>query len=313
MTNKKKKITLADSGVDYDPVPHEYFFKGKQLKGITGTLINLAYPKGDTYKNISEEVLNHAADRGSACHQAVGNYYDIGISSTGYEDIVAKAKELLESQELTPIRFEYVVTDYKNYASPIDIVCINAKNEICIVDMKFTAKLHYPQVTLQTSIYKRWFSLVNPKLTAKHQYVLWIHTNDSHEVLDNGIFELDTVDDAFIDDLIDCDTNGKPFDIGKYYGDLPSKVADVEGYLVKLQQLVKEKTEEMDNIKAGLCELMEKYNIKQYSSAHIQLTRVTQKPRVSFDSAKFKKDHEDMYNEYTKTSKVKPSVRITIK
>lgn len=310
---KKKEIILADSGVDYDPVPHEYFYKGKQLKGITGTLIERAYPKGDTYKNVSDEVLNHAADRGSACHQAVGNYYDIGISSTGYEEIVGRAKELLDSQELTPIRFEYVVTDYKNYASPIDIVCVNAKNEICIVDMKFTAKLHYPQVTLQTSIYKRWFSLVNPKLAAKHQYVLWIHTNDDHEVLDNGIFELDTVDDAFIDDLIDCDMNDKTFDIGKYYGDLPRKVSDVEGYLVKLQQLVKEKTEEMDNIKAGLCELMEKYNVKQYSSAHIQLTRVTPKPRVSFDTARFKKEHEDMYNEYTKISEVKPSVKITIK
>lgn len=309
----KKEIILADSGVDYNVAEHTYHYKGKQLKGITGTLIERAYPKGDTYKNISDDVLNHAADRGSACHQAVGNYYDIGISSTGYEEIVAKAKELLDSQELTPIRFEYVVTDYKNYASPIDIVCVNAKNEICIVDMKFTAKLHYPQVTLQTSIYKRWFRLVNPKLSAKHQYALWIHTNDDHEVLDSGIFELETVDDAFIDDLIDCDTNNKTFDIGKYYGDLPAKVADIESYLVSLQRLVKEKTEEMESIKAGLCDLMMKYNVKQYSSAHIQLTRVTPKPRVSFDQARFKKEHADLFYEYTKIAVVKPSIRITIK
>ena len=310
---KKKNIVLAESGVDYDPVPHTYSYKGKELKGITGTLINLAYPKSKTYKDIPEEILNHAAERGSACHQAVGNYYDVGISSTGYEGIVDKAVELLKSKELTPIRFEYVVTDYKNYASPIDIVCVNAKDEICIVDMKFTAKLHYPEVTLQTSIYKRWFSVVNPKLKAKHQYVLWIHTNDDHEVLDNGIFELDTVDDAFIDDLIDCDTNDKKFDIAKYYGDLPAKVADVEGYIVTLEKLIKEKTEEMDNIKAGLCELMNKYNIKQYSSAHIQLTRVTPKPRISFDQKRFKEEHADLFEQYTKTTEVKPSIRLTIK
>ena len=224
-----------------------------------------------------------------------------------------KARELLESEKLTPIRFEYVVTDYKNYASPIDIVCVNDKNEICIVDMKFTAKLHYPEVTLQTSIYKRWFSVVNPKLKAKHQYVLWIHTNDNHEVLDNGIFELDTVDDTFIDDLIDCDINGKKFDIAKYYGDLPAQVADVESYLVNLEKLVKEKTDEMNNIKAGLCELMDKYNIKQYSSAHIQLTRVTPKPRVTFDQKKFKEEHADLFEQYTKTTEVKPSIRLTIK
>ena len=310
---KNKNIILAESGVDYDPVPHTYSYKGKELKGITGTLINLAYPKSKIYKDIPEEILNHAAERGSACHQAVGNYYDVGISSTGYEDIVSKAVELLESKELTPIRFEYVVTDYKNYASPIDIVCVNTKNEICIVDMKFTAKLHYPEVTLQTSIYKRWFSVVNPKLKAKHQYVLWIHTNDDHEVLDNGIFELDTVDDAFIDDLIDCDTNDKKFDIAKYYGDLPAKVADVEGYIVTLEKLIKEKTEEMDTLKDGLCKLMEQYNIKSYSSQHLQLTRVLPKARQSFDTTRFKKYHKDLYEEYIKTSQVKSSIRITIK
>lgn len=310
---KGKKIELADSGIDYNTTDHTYHLGDKELKGITGTLIELAYPKEKSYGGISDDVMQHAAERGSACHQAVGNYYSVGIPSTGYEKITEKAKELLDRQGLIPIRFEYVVTDFKNYASPIDIVCVNKKNEICIVDMKFTSKLHYPQVELQTSIYKRFFTIVNHKLKAKHLYVLWIHTNDALDVKDCGIYELEPVDDKFIDDLIECDTNGKTFSIEKYYGTLPSQVANVEDYLVKLQQLVKEKTDEMNNIKEGLCAIMEQYNVKQYSSQHLQLTRVTPKPRISFDTARFKEDHADLYNEYTKTSEVKPSVRITIK
>lgn len=310
---KTKGIVLQDSGVIYDPVPHTYSYQGKPLQGITGTLINRAYPKDETYANISEAVFNHAAERGSACHQAVGNYYDIGMASTGFEGIVAEAKRLLESQGLKPIRFEYVVTDFEHYASPIDIVCVNEKNEICIVDMKYTAKLHYEQVTLQTSIYKRFFHLVNPKLQAKHLYVLWTHTNDNHDILDSGIYELTPVEDSFIDDLIKADVDNTTFDIQKYYGPVPAAVNKVEDYLSSLAAEVKTKTDELNKIKEGLCQLMLDNGVKQYSSVRIQLTTVIPKPRKTFDSAAFKKDHADLYEQYCKTSETKPSVRLTIK
>lgn len=310
---KGKEIILADSGVDYNVADHTYHLNGKKLDGITDTLINLAYPKSDTYATVSDEMMNHAAERGTKCHEAVGNLYTVGLPSTGFEEITDKARELLESQSLTPIRFEYVVTDFKHYASPIDIVCVNDKGEICIVDMKFTYKLHYPQVELQTSIYKRFFTLVNPKLKAKHLYVLWIHTSDALDVRECGIYELEPVDDTFLDDLIDCNINDKPFNISKYYGELPAKVAEVEKRLVTLQKLIKEKTEEMNNIKDILFDTMQKCNAKHYTTLHLQLTRVTPKPRVTFDSKKFKEEHENLYNEYIRTSEVKPSVRITIK
>lgn len=307
------KIVLKDSGVDYNVAEHTYFYHGKQLQGITGTLINRAYPKDTTYANIDEGVLNHAAERGSACHQAVDNYYEVGFASTGFDAIVNEAKRLLESQNLTPIRFEYVVTDYEHYASPIDIVCVNDKNEICIVDMKFTAKLHYEQVTLQTSIYQRFFHIVNKKLKAKCLYALWIYTNDSHEVLNSGIYELSPVDSDVIDELMKADIADTSFDITKYYGALPATVSKVEDYLVSLSTEIAAKTKEMEDIKQGLCDLMLNCGVKQYDSARLRLTRVQPKPRTTFDSKTFQNDNPELYSKYLKTSEVKPSVRITIK
>lgn len=310
---KTKEIILKDSGVDYNVADHTYFYQGKQFQGITGTLINRAYPKDETYASVSEEVLNHAAERGSACHQAVGNYFEIGIASTGFEAIVDEAKRLLESQGLRPIRFEYVVTDFEHYASPIDIVCVNEKDEICIVDMKFTSKLLYQQVELQTSIYKRFFHLVNPKLQAKRLYVLWTHTNDAHEVKDSGIYELTPVEDSFIDDLIAADTSKTSFDITRYYGSVPAEVSKVEDYLVQLSALVKEKTDELNTIKNGLCQLMLENHVKQFDSFRLKLTTVTPKPRKSFDSKSFQTDYPDLYEQYCRWSEVQPSVRLTIK
>lgn len=309
-----KEIKLNDSGVIYNEEKHTYRLEdGTALKGITSTLIDRAYPKDKTYGGISEEVLNHAAERGSACHQSVGNYYELGMASTGYETITEEAVRLLESEKLKPLRFEYVVSDGQHYASPIDCLCVNDKDEIVVVDFKFTSSLHFPQVTLQTSIYKRFFHIVNPDLEVSKLYVLWVHTSDALDVKESGIYELTPVSDEFLDDLIDCDINDKPFDVGKYYGDLPSKVASVEKYMVQLQTLIKQKTEEMDTLKDGLCKLMEQYNIKSYSSQHLQLTRVLPKARQSFDTTRFKKDHKDLYEEYIKTSQVKSSIRITIK
>lgn len=308
-----KQIVLQDSGVVYDAVKHTYNYNGKQLQGITSTLINRAYPKSETYANISQEVLNHAAERGSACHQAVGNYYTVGLASTGFEAIVTEAKRLLNSVDLTPIRFEYVVTDFEHYASPIDIVCMDEKGEICIVDMKYTSKLLYEQVTLQTSIYKHFFHLVNPKLDAKRLFVLWTHTNDAHEVLNSGIYELQPVGDDFIDDLIQSDITGSKFELEKYYGAVPAAVSKVENYVVELAAIVKEKTEELDQLKAGLCQLMLDNNVKQYESMYLKLTTVTPKPRQTFDSKSFKADYPDLYDKYSATTKAKPSIRLTVK
>jgi hypothetical protein len=312
---KKKEISLVDAGVQFDAATHTYTLDGKTLQGITTTLVNRAYPKDETYAGVSEDVLNKAAERGSACHQSVGNYYLMGLSSTGYEDVTSRAVELLDGAGLTPIAFEYIVTDFEHYASPIDIVCKNDKNEVCIVDMKFTSKLLWPQVTLQTTIYQRFFEIVNPDLQVKHLYVLWIHTNDEHAVLDSRLSELTPADEQFVSELIAADIAGvdERFDITKFYGQLPATVTEVEDYVVSLTNLVKEKTEELNNIKGGLCDMMLEKNIKQYSSEKIQLTTVTPKPRETFDTTRFKKEHPDLYTEYVKLSEVKPSVRITVK
>lgn len=72
-----KNIELKDSGVEFNAEDHTYKYNGKILKGITGTLINRAYPVDETYKDVDEAVLKHAAERGSACHQSVGNLYTI--------------------------------------------------------------------------------------------------------------------------------------------------------------------------------------------------------------------------------------------
>ena len=62
-------MILKYSRVDYDPVSHTYTLDGKQLSGITGVIKDKLFP--DYYKDVPEDVLNKAAERGHRIHTAI--------------------------------------------------------------------------------------------------------------------------------------------------------------------------------------------------------------------------------------------------
>jgi hypothetical protein len=125
--------------------------------------------------------------------------------------------------------------------------------------------------------------------------------------------ELPVVADEVLDDLFKADAEDKPFEISKTYGDLPAKVYDVQQYLYDLEMEVKAKTEELKRIKEGLCSMMVERNIVSFSTPILKLTRVTPKPRESFDTKRFAQEHPELYKEYVKIGNVTPSIRITYK
>lgn len=303
---------LNSSQVYFDRLTHTYLRESddKVLKGITDTLIKRAFPS--TYDGIPEEVLNHAAERGTAVHDAIesqanGMHFDPTLI-----DVVKAADGLLTQRKLTAIATEYIVTDGENYASPIDLLCKDKNGNLYIIDIKTTSSKMYEHVQLQCSIYRRFFEMQNPDLKIKGLMCLWMRVNDDCDVLDSDLFELEPVDDEFIDNLITCDLNGEPFSIEKFYGNLPTKLNEIEGYLKELDRLVKEKTEEYKAIKEGLLQMMSESNVKSFDSGHTKLTRVLPQTRTSFDEARFKMEQPEIYRQYiTKMTTTKESIRIT--
>lgn len=307
-----KRIQLQPSRVYFDELTHTYIREddNRILKGITGTLLRRAFP--DTYADIPEDVLQHAAERGTAVHKAIEAQVQDEWFNPDLIDVVRTARELLSQRGLTVIAVEYVVTDGENYASPIDLVCTDKKGELCIVDIKTTSSRMYEHVQLQTSIYKVFLERQNPGLTAARTFCLWLRVNDGFDVLESDLFEMRPVDKEYIDHLIECDLADEVFDITRFYGNLPTTLRDAEEYMKALDQLLKEKKEEYDKIKSGLLALMSERDIKSFDSGRTKLTRVLPQVRTSFDTEAFKKDHPDLYDEYmTKVVVTKESLRIT--
>ena len=307
----RKKITLNPSNVFYDDLSHTYILGDKFLKGITGTLIERAYP--DTYSGVSEAVLAHAAEKGHKVHDAIENAAMAKEYGEEYESVVKEAMELLFSAGLFVIAVEYVVSDGEEYASPIDLVAVDKDDYIYIIDIKTTSRFMREHVTLQTNIYQKFFLLQNPHLKVGGRFCLWLHVDEDYNVIDKDLYALDMLPDGFVDKLIEADKADEPFDVTEYYGNLPQKVKDVQLELKKLQQDINKKTEEMEKIKSGLLALMIGNNVKSFSSDVLSLTRVDGGKTKKFDSKKFKLENPDLYAKYQKESVSKPYIKIIFK
>ena len=89
-------------------------------------------------------------------------------------------------------------------------------------------------------------------------------------------------------------------------GSISKQIADFEREIKRLT-LKKEKLRDM------ILKEMEEKDILSLENDDLKITYIGETCRTTFDSAKFKKEHEDLYKEYCKDNLVKSSVRITVK
>ena len=95
------------------------------------------------------------------------------------------------------------------------------------------------------------------------------------------------------------------------------------GLEIATQQLIDEALEiklleeklkaKKDNLTLALLEEMESKDIKKIDTPDVVISYIAESDREVFDSKKFREDYPDLFDNYVKFSKVKPSVRIRAK
>lgn len=83
--------------------------------------------------------------------------------------------------------------------------------------------------------------------------------------------------------------------------------------ITTLMKLKKQLDEQEKLLKQQLVEAMETYGVKIFENEQIKMTYVAPTTRSTLDSARLKKDHPDIAEQYTKISSVSASVRVTVK
>ena len=299
-------MKLVKSKVRFDEEHHRYFLGEKELSGITGTLIKKAFP--DTYKGIPDAVLAKAAERGSVVHQNLELFDTICNSDVNImPSVLPEVKdynEMLISYGLHHVDSEYLVTDNENFASAIDKVLADDEGNIYLADIKTTATIHYDNVSLQLSIYAKWFEEQNPDLKVKEIVCMWFKNGQSK------FQPLPRVSDEQIDDLI----NAYLADDAEYQYkvEVPEQFSALEQEYRLITARMDALKIKQDDLKEQMMKMMEANKQKSIKTNIGSYSYVAASTKKTFDTKLFKDTEPDHYEHYLKETTTKPSIRIKL-
>jgi len=88
---------------------------------------------------------------------------------------------------------------------------------------------------------------------------------------------------------------------------------DASKTIIEIENQIKYLKEKEELIKQVVLEEMERKNILKLEDNSLMINYIAPSNRETFDSRNFKKEHQDLYDEYVKMTPVKSSIRIKIK
>lgn len=83
--------------------------------------------------------------------------------------------------------------------------------------------------------------------------------------------------------------------------------------IVSLEKQAKEIKKQQDSMKAEILDAMQKYGVLKLDNEFLKIAFIPEHDAEKFDSKAFKSENPDIYDSYVKLSKVKSSIRITVK
>ena len=93
----------------------------------------------------------------------------------------------------------------------------------------------------------------------------------------------------------------------------PILSSDVCVALKEIEKEIKYLKEKEELIKQSILEEMENRNILKLDNDNLTINYIAPSDRETFDSKKFKAEHQDLYDEYVRMTPVKSSIRIKVK
>lgn len=266
-------IELIESGVIFDEAEHTYTSAdGVELHGITKCVGAFVNPS--KYDTIPEAVLMAAAERGHAIHSAIEIYNTLDIESNDLKEF-GDFKRIADSEQLTHIASEYIVTDNEFYASPIDWVCKTPDcedNEVCLIDFKSTSTLDTLRLSAQLTIYKIFFEAQNPSLKVKKIGGMWL---PKEQYGDAKMVWVDAFDTAQIHLMLDAFRFGLDFEPIVHLvkaEPLPVPVAQVEQHIGQCLAMQKALDTYLKELKSTLLKGMTDNDIQAYKGEHLSIT-----------------------------------------
>ena len=211
---------------------------------------------------------------------------------------------MLVAYDLHYVASEYLVTDGENFASAIDGIFADNEGNIYLVDYKTTATLHYDNVSLQLSIYAKWFEEQNPDLKVKEIVCMWFKNGQSK------FQPLPRVSNEQIDELINAyladDTEYQ------YKVEVPEQFSALEQEYRLITARMDALKIKQDDLKEKIMKMMEANKQKSIKTNIGSYSYVESTTKRTLDTKLFKEKYPNAYERLTKVSISKPSISIKL-
>lgn len=319
-------MNLIKSNVVYDRESHTYLLDGVRLNGITEVIKWQLQP--NAYSGIPKEILARAAAKGSRIHDLCEDWDNFGVEVDDYH--LADYIRLTEGH--TYEVSEYVVTDGKHFASPIDKVFRVSDNEFDIADIKTISKMEssdIEKVTWQTSIYAHWFEQINEGAKVRNLYVIWLPDAKYQTASKQPMMKkLNRISGEEVERLLAAEVNDERYRdnsvprsmrggaVQAAEQQMPSEIAAMNDYVIQVMDNFAEaerlKTEMVEKVR----EAMKAFSITKWQTDGFTFTLTGDTTRRTFDVEKLKALHPEINLEAEglyKISNVKGSIKLTTK
>jgi len=290
------------NGLDFNPATHEYTANGRHL--ISVTQLMKKHGLAPDYSGIDTGVLARAAERGTLVHKEIEDYIKRG--EAGFTKEFADFADYIDNCDLTVKASEQAVNN-DICAGTIDLLMENDCGDKIIADIKTTAVLNVEAVSWQLSIYNALLGYESNYAAAFHfgrdgaLKVVYVALKPREEV----------------ERLMQCERDGTIYQQADALDIItPQQVAAIEAAEQIIAQAEAEKKAAEDKIaeiKSALIAEMEKRAVKTVETDRVKITYVLPQTRTTIDSARLKKERPEIAEEYSKTTQIGASVRLTLK
>ena len=303
---------------------HAYMLNLQELTGVTTMLKQVLFY--DKYTGIDEAVLERAARRGTAIHEAVQAWL-MGvpyIPAPDTQEFRAEAERALaawkayeQGSELTsmvvPDCVEYLVSNEQDIASKVDVVFRHKsgeRNQYVLADIKSTSEFDEEYLSWQLSVYADFFRSQTGEEVSMLLAMWYNRTRGTWQVIQVKDKGHDAVQ-ALIDDW----RKGLTREPQKVETNYPAPIINVGQMYRDCENEIKRLTAERDEFRKGLMQLMKDNGIKSVELEGFRATYIEPTTRQTFDVKALQAMHPELADDIAKcykTSNVNETIKVTL-
>ena len=301
---------INNSNVFFSKETHMYLCGDKILQGATTLLRN--HGLMPDYSGIPDKVLEEAARKGTALHEAI-EAYDNG-ESVMLTPFLQEYKEICDENGLKFLVNELLISDEELVASMIDGVYEGSTdNSVVLVDYKSTQKLHWRSLSWQLSLYKVLFERQFPGIKVEALKVLHLDKKDDRVL---GLFPVEEIPEAEVDAILLAEKEGRIYiDLHEEpSAELVLTDEELTAYVtqasevVKLKEQIKKIEESLKGLDKRVLDYMLENNLETLEGGGGVFKVKKAYERASVDVERMKKVAPGLYEMYKKTSIVAASI-----